>query len=197
MKTRDALLAFVGFPDLSPENVLDLLEASYKDVLIGSVRVSKGHSGFLLSTISRQQAGLSGLAKQWAAAPIWPNAILIPLNGSGKPTVPMLPLPALLLKQVPFGRVKELLFNFQDSSDAFLKNSDPTDFPSWKRIRLVRNYIENDAYFSDIRLLTTLKSNADDQTPVTLALYPASFADFSLGLSSRTIVGCEVYYLQG
>jgi hypothetical protein len=130
LKTREALLAFVGFPDLTPENVLDLLESSYKDVLVGSVRVSKGHSGFLLSAISRQQAGLSSLARQWAASPLWPNAVLVPLNGSGKPTVSMLPLPALLLRQVPFGRVKELLFSFQDNSETFLKNSDPTDFPS-------------------------------------------------------------------
>jgi hypothetical protein len=36
------------------------------------------------------------------------------------------------------------------------EKSDPIVFPSWKRSHIVHRFIENEADFSDIRLLTTL-----------------------------------------
>ncbi len=56
------------------------------------------------------------------------------------------------------------------------KNSDPDEFPAWKKISTIKRFIESDANFADIRLLSNLKANPDDLTPVTLALYPASLA---------------------
>jgi hypothetical protein len=106
----------------------------------------------------------------------------VPLNAKRKPSVPVIPLPALLLRQVPFGKIKDLLFNFDNQEQIFLGSCDPTVFTASRRERLISRYIECEAKFTSIKLLTNVKSSTADATPVNVVLYTASRADFILGL---------------
>jgi ribonuclease HI len=192
ISAKEAMLAFVGCPNLSPVQVLDLLEQEYSQCPVGSIRVSKTHIGYMISSLSKQ-VGLSKLAESWAAKPLWPHALLIPMKGT-KPAYPVLPLPALVIRQIPFGHVRKLLIQFDSNMTQFYESGDPMMFPAQARVELIRSVILSKAAFCDLRLLSSLKDNADESTPVSLVLYPASVKDFAVALESRTIINGAVYY---
>jgi hypothetical protein len=84
---------------------------------------------------------------------------------------------------------------FDEHMTSFYITGDPAVFPARARSELIKKVISSNASFSDLRLLTTLKDNSDDSTPVALALYPASPLDFSIALESRAVIGGSVYYM--
>jgi ribonuclease HI len=194
VRAKEALLVFIGFPDLSPSEVLDSIEQAYGSCPIGCIKVDRNRAGFIISSLQRQ-GGLLRLANCWVERPIWPHALLIPLGRNGKPAAAVVPLPALTVRQVPLGFVKPLFAQFEDRTQSYFETGDPTIFCARDRAALIRRFFTCDASFTDLKLLTPLNSYSNDLTPVAVALYPASTADFTHGLECRVTIGGGIYFL--
>jgi hypothetical protein len=193
-RTKEALLVFIGFPDLSPAQVLDALEHAYSGCSIGSIKVSRTFPGFLISSLARQ-GNLLALAMRWFASPIWTQALLVPLARNGKPAAAAIPLPALTIRQVPYGVLRPLFDNFDDGMNRFFVTGDPNSFSSKARADMIGKVFACEASFIDLKLLTPLTASTNAMTPVAVALYPASVEDFITGLEGRVVVGGGIYYL--
>ncbi len=70
------------------------------------------------------------LARAWSAKPGWDDAIIIPSSNLGKDIqASIIPLPAVLLRQVPLLGVQDLLDAFLSRMNAMITSGDLTIFP--------------------------------------------------------------------
>jgi ribonuclease HI len=188
----EIMLVFLSFPNISTSNLyLDLVEA-YPKCGIGAVKWCRHRAGYIICALGNKK-DFRKLASAWAQNPRFDDALIIPSNNLGKDILaPVLPLPAVLLRQVPLTGVQHLLEEFLPRMQKMISSGDPTMFPQDQRISMIKQVIrcQKEVEFSNVTIVRQPNERDNQDTAVlSIALHPNSIKDFRNSLNTAAIVG--------